>query len=107
MPFVSTSSSLWSSFILLLVDIQIPRYHLLKKSPFSSAGSQYFCQSSIYVWSDFWNFYSVPFVYVFFLNANWFDYNSFVVGFEIRLYYASHFALLIQEGFGHCICSSI
>lgn len=66
---------------------------------------------AVYVWSDFWNFYSVAFVYgmCFFLKANTicFDYNSFVVGFEVRLYYASHFALLIQEGFGHCFWSSM
>lgn len=48
-------------------------------------------------------------VCVFFLKANTicFDYNSFVVGFEVRLYYASHFALLIQEEFGHCFWSSM
>lgn len=66
MPFVSTCSSLGHSFVLLLLDIQIPCYHLLKKkilSPVLVASPFVSHQWAVYVWSDFWNFYSVAFVY--------------------------------------------
>lgn len=97
MPFVSTCSSLWHSFVLLLVDIQIPCYHflqcwLLVLLSVISGLCMFGLTSGISILLHL-------FMVCVFLKANTicFDYNNFVVGFEVRLYYVSHIDLLTQE----------